>query len=70
MVNGSIADIPTEKKEQFDFDKDEKDYQKVADLLGIRKEDIKSINILKDTDATAFYGGLGRNGVIEIQTKK
>lgn len=70
VVNGSIADIPTEKKEQFDFDKDGNDFQKVADLLGIREKDIKSINILKDTDATAFYGGLGRNGVIEIQTKK
>lgn len=37
---------------------------------GIRPNDIESIEILKDADATAIYGSRGANGVILITTKK
>lgn len=37
---------------------------------GINPNDIESITILKDADATAIYGTKGANGVILITTKK
>jgi TonB-linked SusC/RagA family outer membrane protein len=36
----------------------------------INPQDIESINILKDADATAIYGSRGANGVVLISTKK
>ena len=39
-------------------------------LNGINPSDIKSIEVLKDADATAIYGSRGANGVVLITTKK
>lgn len=39
-------------------------------LNSINPQDIESIEILKDADATAIYGTRGANGVILISTKK
>jgi TonB-dependent starch-binding outer membrane protein SusC len=39
-------------------------------LNGINPQDIESIEVLKDADATAIYGSRGSNGVILITTKK
>ncbi|MGS2741848.1 SusC/RagA family TonB-linked outer membrane protein [Sinomicrobium sp. M5D2P17] len=39
-------------------------------LNAIDPNDIKSIEILKDADATAIYGSRGANGVVLITTKK
>jgi TonB-linked SusC/RagA family outer membrane protein len=39
-------------------------------LFSINPEDIESISVLKDADATAIYGSRGANGVILITTKK
>jgi len=39
-------------------------------LNSINPQDIASIDILKDADATAIYGSRGANGVILITTKK
>lgn len=42
-----------------------------ASPLGIiNPDDIESIEILKDADATAIYGSRGANGVVLIRTKK
>ncbi|WP_293302444.1 SusC/RagA family TonB-linked outer membrane protein [Pedobacter sp. UBA4863] len=38
-------------------------------LYGINANDIESIEVLKDADATAIYGSRGGNGVILITTK-
>jgi TonB-linked SusC/RagA family outer membrane protein len=38
-------------------------------LYGINSNDIESIEVLKDADATAIYGSRGGNGVILITTK-
>lgn len=38
-------------------------------LNSINVEDIESITVLKDADATAIYGSMGANGVILITTK-
>ena len=42
----------------------------VDPLNGINPNDIESIEILKDADATAIYGSRGANGVVLITTKK
>ena len=39
-------------------------------LNAINPADIKSIEVLKDADATAIYGARGANGVVLITTKK
>lgn len=39
-------------------------------LKSINPDDIESIEILKDADATAIYGSRGANGVVLITTKK
>jgi TonB-linked SusC/RagA family outer membrane protein len=39
-------------------------------LFSINPNDIESISVLKDADATAIYGSRGANGVILITTKK
>lgn len=41
----------------------------VDPLAGINPENIESIEVLKDADATAIYGSRGANGVILIKTK-
>ena len=52
------------------FDLASANNEKFAELLNINPEDIASINVLKDAAATALYGSLGGNGVIEITTKR
>ena len=42
----------------------------LSPFSSIRPEDIESIDVLKDADATAIYGSRGANGVILITTKK
>jgi len=39
-------------------------------LKAIKPEDIDSINVLKDKSALDKYGEKGKNGVIEIYSKK
>lgn len=45
-----------------------KDYP--DDSFPVKPEAIKSMNVLKDKNATDKYGSKGKNGVIEIETKK
>ncbi len=40
-----------------------------ANMDAIKPDNIKSINVLKDADATVKYGEKGNNGVIEIYSK-
>ncbi|MDO5978213.1 SusC/RagA family TonB-linked outer membrane protein [Flavivirga spongiicola] len=42
----------------------------VSPLNAINPADIKSVEVLKDADATAIYGSRGANGVVLITTKK
>lgn len=42
----------------------------VSPFSSLNPEDIASISVLKDADATAIYGSRGANGVILITTKK
>ncbi len=42
----------------------------ISPLNAINPSDIKSIEVLKDADATAIYGSRGANGVVLITTKR
>lgn len=42
----------------------------LSPLNTINPEDIESVEVLKDADATAIYGSLGANGVVLITTKR
>ena len=42
----------------------------ISPLNAINPNDIESIEVLKDADATAIYGSRGANGVILVTTKK
>jgi TonB-linked SusC/RagA family outer membrane protein len=44
--------------------------QGMSPLNAINPNDIESIEVLKDADATAIYGSRGSNGVVLITTKK
>lgn len=41
-----------------------------SDIENLNAEDIGSINVLKNTEATKKYGNKGKNGVVEITTKE
>jgi len=45
-------------------------YSGVSPFNSINPQDIESITVLKDADATSIYGSQGANGVILITTKK
>ncbi|MCD9855771.1 SusC/RagA family TonB-linked outer membrane protein [Epilithonimonas sp. JDS] len=45
-------------------------YNDTNPLNAINPDDIESLEVLKDADATAIYGSKGANGVILITTKK
>lgn len=45
-------------------------FAEINPLNSINPNDIESIEVLKDADATAIYGSRGANGVILINTKK
>ncbi|MCR9229102.1 MAG: SusC/RagA family TonB-linked outer membrane protein [Flavobacteriaceae bacterium] len=44
--------------------------QGISPLNSLNPNDIESIEVLKDADATAIYGSRGANGVVLITTKK
>lgn len=44
--------------------------QNISPLNALNPNDVESIEILKDADATAIYGSRGANGVVLITTKK
>ena len=70
VVNGNIWQIDENQKNNFDYQNDTQNQEKMAELLNVNPEDISSIEVLKDAAATAIWGAQGSNGVIEIRTKR
>jgi len=70
VVDG-VPYISNDIKEQTQTDRVIRGAQKATSPLNIiNPNDIESIEILKDADATAIYGSRGANGVVLITTKK
>lgn len=66
VVDGNVW----ETDESSDFDYNNANEEKFAQLLNVNPEDIESIAVLKDAAATAIWGSQGANGVIDIKTKR
>ncbi len=74
-INGNIAPPPPPPAKIRSFDGKSPlivvdDVIKDIDVKDIDAETIASMNVLKDKDATDKYGEKGKNGVIEITSKK
>ena len=70
VVDGMIWEIESNLKNNFDYQNESQNTEKVSELLNINPEDIASISVLKDAAATAVWGSRGANGVMEIKTKR
>lgn len=66
VVDGNVWE--TDESSNFDFNNANE--EKFAQLLNVNPEDIESISVLKDAAATAIWGSQGANGVIDIKTKR
>ena len=66
VVDGNVWE--TDENSNFDFNNANE--EKFAQLLNVNPEDIESISVLKDAAATAIWGSQGANGVIDIKTKR
>lgn len=69
-VDGNEWIVSRDRLESFDWNDDYDNFEKLAALLGIRKRQIRSVNVLKDADATALWGAKGMNGVLQVTTKR
>lgn len=56
--------------DKFDWQNDYKSKRKVARLIGIPARKIKEITFLNDDAAVTIWGSRGRNGVLEVRTKR
>lgn len=70
VVDGMIWEIDSNLKNNFDYQNESQNTEKVSELLNINPEDIATITVLKDAAATAIWGSRGANGVMEIKTKR
>ena len=66
VVDGKIVDIPIQLKEKTSIE--DADFLRAINIKS--KEDIESVVVLQSKSAVELYGEKGKNGVIEIKTKK
>ena len=67
VLDGKIIEIPEDMK---DVNFKRMHEEQLTKLLNINVEDIESIAVLKNEEATKIWGDKGANGVIVIATKK
>ena len=67
-INIAPSSIDATSKNKPLFMVDGKEFN--GDIKDIKPADIESINVLKDESATKKYGDKGKDGVVEITTKK
>jgi hypothetical protein len=67
VLNGKIFEIPEDMK---DISFKRMHEEQLTELLNINVEDIESITVLKNEEATKIWGDKGSNGAIIIVTKK
>ena len=67
VLDGKIIEVPEDMK---DVNFKRMHEEQLTKLLNINVEDIESITVLKNEEATKIWGDKGANGVIVIATKK
>lgn len=70
LINGVPWAMPGKRLRSLGLDPTVNGVPEGVPLNGINLEDIESIIIYKDADATAIFGSRGANGVISITTRK
>jgi len=70
VVDGMILEIESNLKNNFDFQNDVNNDEKLSELLSIHPDDIAKVDVLVDAAATSVWGSRGANGVLQITTKR
>ncbi len=70
VLDGEIVNAPHDKLAAFDFNAVLMDRYQLAELVGIRGDKIKEVRTLNNKEAQDVWGEQGKNGVLEILTRK
>lgn len=70
ILDGKIVSVIDDKLSEFDFGAPIFDRYKLADLVGIRGDKIKAVQILNNKAAEKIWGDKGAGGSLEILTRK
>ena len=70
VLDGEIVNAPHDKLAAFDFNAVLMDRYQLAELVGIRGDKIKAVQTINNKEAEEIWGAQGKNGVLEILTRK
>lgn len=70
VLDGEIVNAPDDKLAAFDFNAVLMDRYQLAELVGIRGDKIKEVRTLNNKETQDVWGEQGKNGVLEILTRK
>ena len=69
-LDGKIVNAPDDKLAAFDFNAVLMDRYQLAELVGIRGDKIQAVRTLNNKEAEEIWGAQGKNGVLEVLTRK
>lgn len=70
VLDGEIVNAPHDKLAAFDFNAVLMDRYQLAELVGIRGDKIKAVRTLNNKESEDIWGAQGKNGVLEVLTRK
>lgn len=70
VLDGEIVNAPHDKLAAFDFNAVLMDRYQLAELVGIRGDKIKAVQTINNKEAEEIWGAQGKNGALEILTRK
>lgn len=70
VLDGEIVNAPEDKLASFDFNAVLIDRYQLAELVGIRGDKIKAVQTINNREAEEIWGEQGKNGVLEVLTRK
>lgn len=70
LLDGVIVNVPDDKLAAFDFNAVLMDRYQLAELVGIRGDKIQAVRTLNNKEAEEIWGTQGKNGVLEVLTRK
>ena len=70
LLDGDIVNAPDDKLAAFDFNAVIMDRYQLAELVGTRGDKIKEARTINNKEAEEIWGVRGKNGVLEVLTRK
>ena len=70
LLDGDIVNAPDDKLAAFDFNAVIMDRYQLAELVGTRGDKIKEARTINNKEAEEIWGVRGKNGVLEVFTRK